>query len=121
MQCEINKELGEIELILIDLWARSLDPAVFPFAHWLDEYPQIVAEMKIGEQHVTLQQVAFWALRLLSPERIVRALITFADFTAKRKVPVPSRVEWYVFKRIPEIITTCGIAQVTEVVIVSSS
>jgi hypothetical protein len=49
----------------------------------------------------------------------VKALIAFADFTAERKIPIPSRVEWYVFEPIPEIFTTCGIVQVTEIVIVS--
>ena len=56
---------------------------------------------------------------MLSPKRIVKALIAFADFPAERKIPIPSRVEWYVFERIPEIFTTCGIVQVTEIVIVS--
>jgi hypothetical protein len=51
----------------------------------------------------------------------VKALITFADFTAEREIPVPSRVEWYVFQGIPEIFTTCGIVQVTEIVIVSDN
>ena len=75
--------------------------------------------MEIAKQEIALQQVSAATLGLLSPKRIVKALIAFADFTAERKIPVSSRVEWYVFERIPKIITACGIVQVTEIVIVS--
>jgi hypothetical protein len=60
-------------------------------------------------------------LGLLSPKRIVKSLIAFSAFTAKRKVPVPSDFEWYVFEWIPEIFATCGIVKVAEIVIVSDS
>jgi len=66
-----------------------------------------------------LQQESAGTLGLLSPRRIVKALIAFANFTAEREIPVPWRFEWDVFERIPEIFTTCRIVQVTEIVIVS--
>src|SRR5208283_4344060 len=119
MHCEIDKELREIELILIDLWAWSADPVVFPIAHQLRENTYVFSQAEIAKEQIALQQVSAATLGLLSPKRIVKALIAFADFTAERKIPVPSRVEWYVFERIPEIITTCRIAEVTEIVIVS--
>jgi hypothetical protein len=75
--------------------------------------------VEIAKEQITLQQVSTATLRLLSPKRIVKALIAFADFTAEREIPVPSRIEWYVFERIPKIITTSGIEEVTEIVIVS--
>jgi hypothetical protein len=77
--------------------------------------------VEIAKEQITLQQKSAGTLGLLSPERIVKALIAFADFTAEREIPVPSRVEWYVFERIPEIFMTCGIVQVTEIVIVSDN
>jgi hypothetical protein len=75
--------------------------------------------VEIAEQEIALQQVSAGTLGLLSPKRIVKALIAFADFTAEREIPVPLGIEWYVFDRIPEIIVTCWITEVTEVVIVS--
>ena len=119
MQFEIDKELREVELILIDHWARSADPVVFPIAHQFRENTYVFSQVEIAKEEIALQQVSAATLGLLSPKRIVKALIAFADFTAERKIPVPSRVEWYIFERIPEIITACGIAQVTEIVIVS--
>src|SRR5690242_11209524 len=119
MQRKIDKELCEIEPILIDLWARSADPVVFPIAHQVRENTYAFAQVEIAKEQITLQQESAATLGLLSPKRIVKALIAFADFTAEREIPVPSRIEWYVFERIPEILTTYGIAQVTEVVIIS--
>src|ERR1700731_2057900 len=119
MQREIDKELREVELILIDHWARSADSVVFPIAHQFRENPYVFSQVEIANEEIACQQVSAATLGLLSPKRIVKALIAFADFTAERKIPVPSRVEWYVFERIPEIITACGIAQVAEIVIVS--
>src|SRR3984893_6695040 len=119
MQREIDKELREVELILIDGRARSADPGVFPIAHQFRENPYVFSQVEIANEEIALQQVSAATLGLLSPERIVKALIAFADFTAERKIPVPSRVEWYVFEWIPKIISACGIAQVTEIVIVS--
>src|SRR5271169_6436309 len=119
MQCEIDKELREIELILIDLWARSADPVVFPIAHQLRENAYVFSQVEIAKEEIALQQVSAGTLGLLSPKRIVKALIAFADFTAEREIPMPSRVEWHVFERIPEVITASGIAQVAEIVIVS--
>jgi len=121
MQREIDKELREIELILIDGRARSADSAVFPIAHQFRENPYVFSQVEIAKQEIAVQQVSARTLGLLSPKRIVKALITFADFTAEREIPVPSRVEWYVFQGIPEIFTTCGIVQVTEIVIVSDN
>src|ERR1700674_5212947 len=117
MQCEIDKELREVELILIDGRARSADSGVFPIGHQFRENPYVFSQVEIAEQEIALQQVSARTLGLLSPKRIVKALIAFADFTPERKIPVPSRVDWYVFERIPEIITACGIVQVTEIVI----
>ena len=77
--------------------------------------------MEIANEEIALQQVPAATLGLLSPKRIVKALIAFADFAAEREIPVASRVEWYVFERIPEIFMTCGIVQVTEIVIVSDN
>ncbi len=77
--------------------------------------------MEIAKQQIALQQKSAATLGWLSPKRIVKALIAFANFTAEREIPVPSRVEWYVFERIPEIFPTCGIVQVTEIVIVSDN
>src|ERR1700732_5526508 len=119
MQCEIDKELSEVELILIDHWTRSADSGVFPIAHQFRENPYVFSQVEIAKEQIALQQKSAGTLGLLSPKRIVKALIAFADFTAKREIPVPSRVEWSVFERIPEIIAACGIAQVTEIVIVS--
>ena len=121
MQFEIDEELGEIELILIDHWTRSADSGVFPIAHQFRENPYVFSQVEIAKQEIAVQQVSARTLGLLSPKRIVKALITFADFTAEREIPVPSRVEWYVFQGIPEIFTTCGIVQVTEIVIVSDN
>src|SRR5713226_2616406 len=120
MQGEIDKELREVELILIDHWTRSADPVVFPIAHQLRENAYIFSQVEIAKEQIALQQESAGTLGLLSPKRIVKALIAFADFTPQREIPVPSRVEWYVFERIPEIFATCGIVQVTEIVIVSS-
>jgi hypothetical protein len=75
--------------------------------------------VEIAKQEIAMQQVSAGTFGLLSPQRIVKALIAFADFTPERKIPVPLSVEWYVFERIPEIITACGIVQVAEIVIVS--
>ena len=119
MQFQIDKELREIELILIDGRARSADPGVFPIAHQFRENPYVFSQVEIAKQEIALQQISARTLGLLSPKRIVKALIAFADFTAERKIPIPSRVEWYVFERIPEIFMTCRIVQVTEIVIVS--
>ena len=119
MQREIDKELREIELILIDGRARSADPGVFPIAHQFRENPYVFSQVEIAKQEIAVQQVSARTLGLLSPKRIVKALIAFADFTAEREIPISSRVEWYVFERIPKIIKTCGIVQVTEIVIVS--
>jgi len=119
MQFEIDKELREVELILIDHWTRSADPVVFPIAHQFRENPNVFSQAQIAKEQIALQQISAGTLGLLSPKRIVKALIAFANFTAEREIPVPSRVEWYVFERIPEIIAACGIAQVTEIVIVS--
>src|SRR5229473_5360564 len=119
MQCEIDKELREVELILIDHWTRSADSGVFPIAHQFRENAYVFSQVKIANQQIALQQESAGALGLLSPKRIVKALIAFADFTAQREIPVPLRVERYVFERIPEIIAASGIAQVTEIVIVS--
>src|SRR5580700_10066871 len=119
MQFEIDKELGEIELILIDHWTRSADPVVFPITHQFRENTDVFSQVEIAKEQIALQQKSARALGLLSPKRIVKALIAFADFTAERKIPISSRVEWYVFERIPEIFTTCRIVQVTEIVIVS--
>jgi hypothetical protein len=66
-----------------------------------------------------LQQVSAGALGLLSPKGIVKALIAFPDFTPEREIPVPLGVERYEFERIPEVSTAGGIAEVTEIVIVS--
>jgi hypothetical protein len=57
--------------------------------------------VEIAKQQIALQQESAATLGWLSPKRIVKALIAFADFTAEREIPVPSRVEWYVFERIP--------------------
>src|SRR5260370_18255445 len=105
MQCEIDKELREVELILIDHWTRSPDSAVFPIAHQFRENPYVFSQVEIAKEQIALQQVSAGPLGLLSPKRIVKALIAFADFTAQREIPVPSPVEWHVFERIPEIIT----------------
>jgi hypothetical protein len=75
--------------------------------------------VEIAKEQIALQQKSAATLGWLPPKRIVKALIAFADFTAERKIPVPSRVEWYVFERIPKIIAACRIVQVTEIVIVS--
>src|SRR5260370_28727967 len=107
--------------MLIDHWTRSADSAVFPIAHQFRENPYGFSEMEIAKQEIAVQQVSARTLGLLSPKRIVKALIAFANFTAERKIPVPSRVEWYVFERLPKIITTCAIVQVTEIVIVSDT
>src|SRR5712672_574185 len=109
MQREIDKELREIELILIDGRARSADSGVFPLAHQFRENPYVFSQVEIANQQIALQQESAGTLGLLSPRRIVKALIAFANFTAEREIPVPSRVEWYVFERIPEIFTTCRI------------
>src|SRR6202158_1617038 len=119
MQFEIDKELREVELILIDHWTRSADPVVFKITHQYRENTDVVSQVEIAKQQIALQQESARTLGLLSPKRIVKALIAFADFTAEREIPVPSRVEWYVFERIPEILSACGIAQVAEIVIVS--
>src|SRR6266481_7133824 len=119
MQCEIDKELREVELILIYHWTRSADSGVFPIAHQFRENPYVFSQVEIANQQIALQQESALTLGLLTPNRIVKALIAFANFAAKQEIPVPSRVEWYVFERIPKIITACGIAQVAEIVIVS--
>src|SRR6266436_9609580 len=119
MQCEIDKELREVELILIDHWTRSADPVVFKITHQFRENTDVFSQVEIANEQIALQQESARTLGLLSPNRIVKALIAFANFTAEREIPVPSRVEWYVFERIPEIFTTCEIVQVTEIVIVS--
>ena len=119
MQFEIDKELREIELILIDHWSRSADPVVFKIAHQFRENSYVLSQVEIAKEQIALQQKSAATLGLLSPKRIVKALIAFANFTAERKVPVSSRVEWYVFERVPEIFATCGIVQVAEIVIVS--
>ena len=106
---------------MIDLWSRSADPVVFPITHQFGENPYVFSEVEITKQEIALQQVPAGTFGLLSPKRVVKAFIAFADFTAERKIPVPSRVEWYVFERIPEILTTCWIVQVTEIVIVSDN
>src|SRR5271156_3779347 len=120
MQFEIDKELREVELILIDHRPRSTNPVVFPITHQFREDTDVLSQVEIGKEQIALQQVPAATLGLLSPKRVVKALIAFPDFTAERKIPVPSRVERYVFERIPQIITACGIAQVTEIVIVTS-
>ena len=119
MHFEIDKELREVELILIDHWTRSAGSVVFEIAHQLRENTYVFSQVEIAKEQIALQQKSAATLGWLSPKRIVKALIAFADFTAERKIPVPSRVEWYVFERIPKIIAACGIAQVTEIVIVS--
>src|SRR5882757_3733431 len=121
MQREIDKELREIELILIDGRARSADSGVFPIAHQFRENPYVFSQVENGKQQIAVQQVSAGTLGLLSPKRIVKALIAFADFTAEREIPVPSRVESYVLERIPKIIAACGIGQVAEIVIVSDN
>src|SRR5258708_13900157 len=112
MQCEIDKELREVELILIDHWTRSADSGVFPIAHQFREDAYIFSQVEIANQQIALQQESAGTLGLLSPRRIVKALIAFANFTAEREVPVPSRVQWCVFQRIPKIITPSRIAPV---------
>src|ERR1700693_5328548 len=108
MQFEIDKELREVELILIDHWTRSADPVVFPITHQFREKTDVFSQVQIAKEQIALQQESARTLGLLSPKRIAKALIAFADFTAEREIPVPSRVEWYVFERIPKIITACG-------------
>src|SRR5712675_2801139 len=117
MQREIDKELREIELILIDGRARSAYSGVFPIAHQFRENPYVFSQVEIAKEQIALQQKSAGTLGLLSPKRIVKALIAFADFTAEREIPIPSCVEWYVFERIPKIIAACGIAQVAEIII----
>src|SRR5271169_6541525 len=104
MQFEIDKELREVELILIDHWTRSADPVVFKIAHQFRENADVFPQVEIAKEQIALQQKSAGTLGLLSPKRIVKALIAFADFTAEREIPISPRVEWYVLERIPEII-----------------
>lgn len=119
MQSHISKKLREIELILIDLWARPAYSCVFPFARRFNKDPQVFSEMEIAEQHISLQYVAVGALGLLSPKRIVKTLVALANFTTDGEIPVPLLIERDVFERIPEVGAADRIAKVREVVIIA--
>src|SRR5258708_15342801 len=71
---EIDKDLREIELILIDLCARALDPGVFPSAHQLRENTDVLSQVEITKEEIALQQESAGTLGLLSPKRVVKVL-----------------------------------------------
>src|SRR5438445_6838280 len=119
MQCEIDKELCEVELILIDHRTRSADSGVFPIAHQFRENPYVFSEVEIAKKHIALQRISTGTLRLSSPKRIVKSLVTLANLTTERQVPVVLAIERYVFEWIPEIVAAGRIAKVTEIVIIS--
>src|SRR5260221_11026116 len=63
VQFQIDKELREVELILIDGRARSADPGVFPIAHQFSENPYVFSQVEIAKQKIAWQPTAARTLR----------------------------------------------------------
>jgi hypothetical protein len=106
-------------LILVDLGAWPTYPTIFPIANQISENPYVFSEVEIARKQIALQRISTRTLRLLSPKGIVKSLVTLANLTTDRQVPVVLAIERYVFERIPEVVATGRIAKVTEIVIIS--
>src|SRR5262245_39544354 len=113
----VEKRLMHVECVLVGR-PGSADPARLETTLNLDEGTGTRAEVPVGVQQVSLQQVARWIVGLRSKAWLTHLLIAPTPLAADGKVPVVA-FEWHVLDAVPHVSASQRVLQDAPVFVVA--
>jgi hypothetical protein len=114
----VEECLVKIEHILIS-WPGPAVAAVLEAAFELRKEADILSEVGVGVNHVTLEQVAIIILWPQAPLAIVIVFVALANLASEGQIEIASTVERYEFNGVEEVGSVGRVAEIRVVLVVA--